>query len=250
MIKVKSISSDHLPLRKINTTLKHSPNTSPGSTSPLKSHKEIELFHNLTRSPVRERRPSTVDIINVDNTNKKTENGGNTFNSFKLYSSPISKEDPVTNGTDIIESGFKVLPLTEENKILALPPPDDVRNSTVLNNNLTSSESSTFSTSDKICKNNDVHRYTDLQNGSDNQTKALEYIPCDTKSEFDSFKVCSSDTSYAISESTQDENLTDGLKKNDLYDLDKKWQISSLSSDVSSAIFSMHLPQTISNIHI
>ncbi|CAH1184100.1 unnamed protein product [Phyllotreta striolata] len=179
----KDTLMDNLVVPKLNSR-RNSVTLEP-KTSPSSPHKEIEVFHNLTRSPVMQRK--------MENS---TSNNISTFNSFKLFPDSTSNEDisieSTTNNTN-------------ENKILALPPPEDVRNS-MGKSDMSAEKTNQLSSDSKISSSNE---------------KINEY---------DSFKVCPNDSEY----SSRDENLDTKKKQNGGFDLFQQWHNSSFNSEESS----------------
>ncbi|CAG9836518.1 unnamed protein product [Diabrotica balteata] len=228
-INTKSKSSDHLTVTNvIKPTSPLGPNNRSNNTSPL-LHKPIEVLHNLTRSPVAKRRPSTVDVCDQSN-NSNT----NTFNSFRvcpaisLEESFESKSIESKETEDFFDS-FHVYPTLQTSQVLSLPP-EDIRN----NNSSNGSETkSSFEKSDS--KDTEDTTYSDSHSslGSKvkpleyNQTLALEYIPTERENDYDSFKVCPNFS--GLNQDNKGNSVQKGLKKD--LDFSNQWQLSSLSSE-------------------
>uniref|UniRef100_A0A6P7GT99 Uncharacterized protein LOC114346144 n=1 Tax=Diabrotica virgifera virgifera TaxID=50390 RepID=A0A6P7GT99_DIAVI len=256
-INTKSKSSDHLTVPNVMTpTLPSDPINRSNNTSPLLQsvlHKPIEVLHNLTRSPVARRRPSTVDVCGQSNNSTS-----NAFNSFQVCPA-ISQEESFdsksieSKETEDFFDSFHIYPTLQTSQVLSLPPvdirnnnsnngnnssqvlslpPEDIRN----NNSSNGSEiKSSFEKSDSKDTENTAYSDSLSSLGSKvkaldyNQPRALEYIPAERKNDYDSFMVYPN-----VSGLNQDDKATsvqNGLKED--LDFSSRWQLSSLSSECS-----------------
>ncbi|XP_056641944.1 uncharacterized protein LOC130448552 [Diorhabda sublineata] len=208
-MKLKSRSSDNLDISK--TVIPISSVRTINNVSPLPPHKEIEVLHNLTRSPAKKRRPSTVDV-SVTSTEANTS-----FNSFKIC--PMSSGEVSCDTTTESEKNydsFKICPISEEQ------PPEDLRISLFNANSLsTSTYSSDKSSSQDIVDGTQPLGY--------NSVRALEYISPDKG--YNSFTVYPHNLNHEKKKTVPEEIMPQDVNEN--LDFNRQWKLSSLSSEDS-----------------
>ncbi|XP_057663225.1 uncharacterized protein LOC130898165 [Diorhabda carinulata] len=228
-MKLKSRSSDNLDISK--TVIPISSVRTINNVSPLPPHKEIEVLHNLTRSPAKKRRPSTVDV-SVTSTEANTS-----FNSFKIC--PMSSREVSCDTTTESEKNydsFKICPISEEQ------PPEDLRISLFNANSLSTS---TYS-SDKSSSQDIVDRTQPL---GYNSVRALEYISPDKG--YNSFTVYPHNLNHEKKKTVPEEIMPQDVNEN--LDFNRQWKLSSLSSEFPApfkncdAFYSFNLPHPDNN---